>query len=45
MPEQRRIVDNVQQLMALVDALETQLAACVVALSGRAIANAACSAT
>ena len=40
MPEQRRIVDNVQQLMALVDALETQLAACVAELRGRAIANA-----
>jgi len=44
MPEQCRIVDKVQQLKAVVDALETQLAACVVELSGRAIANAAWSA-
>ncbi len=45
MREQRRIVDKVQQLMALVDALEMHLAACVFELSGRPIANAACSAT
>jgi len=44
MREQRRIVAKVQQLMAVVDALETKLAACVVELSGRAIANAAWSA-
>ena len=42
--EQRRIVRTVEQLMPVVDALETQLAACVVELSGRAIANAAWSA-
>ena len=45
MPEQRRIVDKVQQLMALVDALETQLAACVAELRGQANAIAAFSAT
>ena len=43
--EHRRIVAKVQQLMALVDALKRQLAACVVELSGRTIANAAWSAT
>ena len=45
MPEQRRIVDKVQQLMALVDALETQLAACVAELRGQASAIDALSAT
>ena len=43
--EHRRIVAKVQQLMALVDALKRHLAACVVELSGQAIANAAWSAT
>lgn len=43
--EQRRIVAKVEQLMAVVDALETQLAAFVAELSGQANANAAWSAT
>lgn len=43
--EQRRIVAKVEQLMALVGALETQLAAFVAELSGQANANAAWSAT
>lgn len=43
--EQRPIVAKAQQLMSVVDALETQLAAFVAELSGQANANAAWSAT
>jgi len=45
MPEQCRIVDKVQQLTVVVDALETQLAGCVAELRGQANAIAAFSAT
>lgn len=43
--EHGRIVAKVEQLMALVGALETQLTAFVDELRGRAITNAACGAT
>ena len=43
--EQRWIVAKVAKLTAAVDALETQVAAFVAELSGRASVNADCSAT